>query len=497
MPPLDSYLSLCQRQREIQLLGTTASLLNWDQETFLPPSAAPYRAEQLAALSSLTHRMATSEEVQRLLEESEAIGFPNDSVEFSNVRQIRRNFDRAMKIPNDLVEEFARICSHGHHAWVAARQKSDFSLFAPHLSKILEFTRRKAEYWGYPDHPYDALLEGYEPGMTTREVRLVLEGLAPQQSNLLSAISNHQATQAIPTISGHFPENAQRQFNQEVAAAFGFDFQAGRIDATAHPFCTTLGPRDVRLTTRYDLTDFTQSLYSVLHEAGHGLYEQGLPVENFGLPSGESVSLGIHESQSRLWENKIGRTRAFWDHWLPRAQELFPDARSLTPESITASVLRVKPSFIRVEADEVSYDLHIALRFELELALVEGSLPVEEVPSAWNARFHSLFGLTVPDDARGCLQDIHWSMGGIGYFSTYTLGNLNSAQLFEAALASSPTIGSDLANGQYASILNWMRTNIHQHGQRWSAPELIERATGQRTQNTAHLRYLESKYLSA
>lgn len=492
-----AYENITARLREIQWIASTGSLLSWDQETLLPEAASPYRSEQLAFLDGWAHRHATDDSFRALLEAAEALDFPADSPQAVNIREIRRAFNRAVRLPTSLVEEFTRTSSQAHVAWVSARKASDFSLFAPFLERLLELTRQKAECWGYTNEIYDALLEGHEPGISTREVASLLDNLAREQTLLLREIQNKEP--ALPpsdTSRLEFPIHSQQQFNREVAAAFGFDFSAGRIDSSAHPFCTTLGPRDIRLTTRYDLHDFTNSLYSVLHEAGHGLYEQGLPHESFGLPTGQAVSLGVHESQSRLWENKVGRTRSFWEHWLPRAIEIFPNAASLSLEEISSQILRVRPSFIRVEADEVSYDLHIVLRFELERALLRGELAVADLPEAWNSRFAEIFGIEVPDDSRGCLQDIHWSMGGFGYFPTYSLGNIFSAQIFDAASRQIPSLHSDLANGDYAPLLDWLRENIHRHGMTWPAPALIERATGTPPSTAPHLANLREKYLA-
>jgi carboxypeptidase Taq len=474
-------------------------LLSWDQETNLPEAAGEYRAEQLAQLSGWAHRRGTADEVRGWLEEAEAAGFSPHSVEGVNLREARRVFEREVRLSSRLVEEFARVSSQGHQAWVRARQQNDFSIFAPFLGRLLELSREKADCWGYEGERYDALLEGYEPGARTAEVAKLLADLAGEQSALLKEVAtkSRETELARPWSDPEacFPQAAQEVFNHEVAAAFGFDFSAGRIDASAHPFCTTLGPRDVRLTTRYDERDFTNSLYSVLHEVGHGLYEQGLMGEYFGLGAGQAVSLGVHESQSRLWENKVGRTVGFWEHWWPRALELFPGAAGASPEKLARHVLRVRPSLIRVEADEVSYDLHIVLRFELERALLDGVLAVEDLPAAWNRRFEELFGLRVPDDASGCLQDIHWSMGGFGYFPTYTLGNLYSAELFAAARLERPELEDGLAKGNYAQLLSWLRGKIHRPGSTWTASELMRRATGRVPSASAHLEYLRGKYL--
>lgn len=497
---MSAYNALLERLREVQLVASTGSLLSWDQETGLPPSAANYRAEQLAWFSGWAHRQSTGEDFKKLLEaaEEEFSRDPdapaNDPDRATNLRETRRTYERAVRLPTSLVEEFARTCSQSHHAWVAARAQSDFSLFAPSLMQLLQLCRAQADCWGYADEPYDALLEGYEPGTSTANVAALLTDLSSAQSELLQQIID-QAAPPTPWPTMEFPIEAQIRFNREVATAFGFDFQAGRIDPSTHPFCTTLGPRDIRLTTRYEPGDFTSSLYSVLHEAGHGLYEQGLPPEHFGLPTGEAVSLGLHESQSRLWENKVGRTVEFWEYWLPRAIEYFPAARQLTPALVAAHVLQVRPSFIRVEADEVSYDLHIALRFEMERALLNNDLAVPDLPAAWNSRFTALFGLEVPHHAHGCLQDIHWSMGGFGYFPTYSLGNLHSAQLFAAARRALPDFDTSLASGNYSSLLTWLRENIHRHGKHWNAATLIEKTTGAPSSITPHLDYLRGKYL--
>jgi carboxypeptidase Taq len=296
-------------------------------------------------------------------------------------------------------------------------------------------------------------------------------------------------------LQGDYPIEAQKAFNLEVCRAIGFDLEAGRLDTTAHPFCSRLAPYDTRLTTRYDPHDFTNSFFGVLHETGHGLYEQGLPQDRHGLPSGTAVSLGIHESQSRLWENQVGRSRAFWEHWLPRAQHYFPSLASWTPEAITRAVNQAERSFIRVEADEVTYDLHIMLRFDIERRLFEHQLTVDDIPEAWNATFKDLTGLDISSDRQGCLQDIHWSLGAFGYFPTYSLGNLNAAQLFSAALEQSPGISTDLERGQYASLLHWLREHVHAHGSRYLPDDLMIRATGRPPEAAPYLDHLRSRYL--
>ena len=360
--------------------------------------------------------------------------------------------------------------------------------------KIVELTRRKADLWGYEESPYDALIDDYEPGITACEIQPVLEQLRVALVELLGHVADDADQSTF--LDGHYPIEGQQAFSREIAATFGYDFAAGRIDTTMHPFATTLGPFDQRITTRYNVKRFEVSLYGVMHETGHALYEQGLPADRVGLPSGEAVSLGIHESQSRLWENHVGRTSQFWHLWHGTACKYLPDVARYSPEALANGVQRVAPSFIRVEADEVTYDLHILLRFEIELALIEGRLKVKDLPEAWNTRFHELFGLIVPDDARGVLQDIHWSLGSLGYFPTYTLGNLNAAQLMVAAEKKVPGLSDQLAQGNYAPLLRWLRENVHQHGRRYLPAELMRRATGEPTQARYRIEYLRNKYLN-
>ncbi len=379
-----SYKKLLRRAREIALASHAASALTWDQETYMPAKSLPYRAEQLAWLTGHSHRLFIARQVGQWISECEQHGFPADSAESGNIREWRRQYDRATKLSARLVEELERVRAHARAAWQQARQQSDFALFKPHLDKVLALTRRMAEAWGYKDSPYDALVEGYEPGATAAQLRHLFSELRPALAAILAPAASRSAAVPEKLLQGNYPVPAQRAFNRKVAEAIGFDFEAGRIDTTTHPFCTTLGPGDCRLTTRYNEADFVTSLYGVLHEAGHGLYEQGLPPADFGTPNGTAVSLAIHESQSRLWENHVGRGSRFWERWHPVACEHFPDLKKFSPAQITAAVNRVSPSFIRVEADQVTYDLHIILRFEIEVKLVEGTLDTADVPADWN-----------------------------------------------------------------------------------------------------------------
>jgi carboxypeptidase Taq len=491
-PP--AYRKLLKRTRTIALLTSTNDLLSWDEETCLPAKALAHRAEQMAWLGGHAHRLFTARNVGDWITACEQHGFPADSAEAANVREWRRAYDRRTKIPARLVEKFQRIRSHAREAWGEARQQSKFKLFKPHLQKLLDLHLQFADLWGYTGSPYNAHLDEYEPGARAEELRELFAALRPEIVALLGPAVARSAASPRSLLHGHYPIAAQQAFNQEVAAAMGFDFAAGRIDTTTHPFCSGLGPNDCRLTTRYSETDFTQSLYGIMHEAGHGLYDQGLPKEHFGTPLGSAASLGIHESQSRLWENHVGRSAAFWQHWHPAACRHFPDLQRLSPEQITAAVNHVEPSFIRVEADQVTYDLHIILRFEIELQLIERRLAVADVPACWNEQFEKMFGLKVTRDADGCLQDIHWSIGTLGYFPTYTLGNLNAAQLMRRARTEHPTLDADLARGDYGTLLDWLRNKVHRHGQRHRPQELMTLATGEPTGRAAHLASLREKF---
>jgi carboxypeptidase Taq len=489
-----AYLQLAERSREIHLLRSVAAVLSWDFETYIPSKAVPYRADQLSYLEAKAHTLFTEACVGDWLKAAEQFGFDPESEESANLREWRRAYDRATRIPVDLVEEFEKTRTIAREAWVQARAESKFFLFEPHLQKIVELTRQKAELWGYKESPYDALIDDYEPGITARQIKPVLEQLRVALVDLLGRIQNKPVPETF--LDGHYPIEGQQALSNKIAAAFGYDFAAGRIDTTMHPFATTLGPFDQRITTRYNIRRFEVSLYGVMHETGHALYEQGLRTDRIGLPSGDAVSLGIHESQSRLWENHVGRTPQFWHLWHATACKHLPDIARYSPAELASGVQRIAPSFIRVEADEVTYDLHILLRFEMELALMEGRLKVSDLPEAWNTRFHELFGLIVPDDARGALQDIHWSLGSLGYFPTYTLGNLNAAQLMFAAENQIAGLPDQLAQGNYAPLLRWLRENVHQHGRKYLPAELMYRATGEPTQARYRIDYLRNKYLS-
>lgn len=485
---MEAYKNLIQRAHEIAFLANASHLLSWDQETYMPPKAIDYRAEQLAYFSGRTHELFTDPQCNDWLKACEDHSYPENSDEAVNIREWRHSYDRATKLPTEHVEELERTTSMARNAWIEARQKSDFSIFKPHLEKIVELTLRSADYWGYDESPYDALLEGFEPGASTSEIQDLFAELRPAIVPIVQA--GVEKSKNIPKdfLKGDYPITSQQALNKKIASTFGFDLEAGRIDTTTHPFCSGIAPADCRITTRYDEKDFTSSLLGVLHETGHGLYEQGLPIQHHGTPRGDSISLGIHESQSRFWENHIGRSLSFWRYWYPEVCNHFPNLKKFTPEEIHAAINRVDPSFIRVESDEVTYDLHIILRFKIELKLITKQITVADIPSIWNQHFEEMFSLKVPDDANGCLQDIHWSLGCFGYFPTYTLGNLNASQFYHCL---KPTIINDLENGNYTTTLAWLRENIHSKGKTFRAQQLMQNVTGQPTQTSYHLEHLK------
>jgi carboxypeptidase Taq len=472
---------LVRHSREVSLLQSCGAVLGWDQQTYMPPSGAALRGDQLALLASLAHDKATAPRLGELLAACEAGRFEPGSVEAANVRELRHGYDRAVKLPKRLVEELARVTTAAQQAWQVARAADDYPAFRPHLEAVLALKREEADAVGWAGHRYDALLDEYEPGATAAELTTLFAGLTAELVPLVRAVGESGKSPPTDILARDYPVDRQRLFAEGAAAALGFDFAAGRLDTTAHPFCSAFGPGDCRLTTRYNPRQFNEAFFGVLHEAGHGLYEQGLPAEHFGTPCGAYCSLGVHESQSRLWENQVGRGRPFWQHFLPRLRQAFPAATAgVTADEFDAAVNAVRPSLIRVEADEATYNLHVALRFELELALLSGDLAAADLPGAWAETVRAYLGLAVPTDREGCLQDIHWSFGGIGYFPTYTLGNLLAAQLMQAA---NSQLGADdlarsFAAGDFRPLLDWLRQHVHAHGRRFRAGELCGRATG-------------------
>jgi carboxypeptidase Taq len=502
------YAKLCKFSAEISMVSSIGSLLNWDQETYMPAKAAAHRAEQAAFLSALAHEKATCSEIGDLIsacEQDRTLTGDSKSSEARNIREMRRDFEHRTKLPTELVAELARVGSQAQEVWKTAREKNDFAMFRPWLEKMMDLTRRKAECLGNGSagELYDALLDEYEPGATAKEIEGVFMPLAERLSLLVKELGASGKPPSDAPLRHPIDPSRQHELGLFVIRAMGFDLEAGRLDTTAHPFCSGMGPGDTRLTTRYREQSWTDALYSTMHEAGHGIYEQSLPKTPalFGTPISEAISLGIHESQSRMWENFVGRSREFWVWLLPQAKQIFGGAggplggalRGVSVEEIFAAVNTAKPSLIRVEADEATYNLHVLIRFRLERALISGQLAVKDVPGEWNAAYKKYLGVTVPDDARGCLQDVHWSFGLIGYFPTYTLGNLYCAQLWETINKKIPSLGEQMSRGDFGTLKAWLNQNIHAHGRRYRAGELCEMLTGKPLSADPLMRHLEGK----
>jgi carboxypeptidase Taq len=439
--------------------------------------------------------MLTDPRVGELLVKLEDNGARNENGDAAaNIREIRRAYDRAVKLPKQLVEEMARVTTRAQGIWQEARRANDFLSFEPWLQKIVALKREEAHAIGFVHSPYDALLDEYEPGATAVEINKAFRALRDDLSPLISAIAESSRRPQHEILEREFPIEKQQTFGVAVATAIGFDFESGRLDVTAHPFCSGIGPGDCRLTTRYNLRRFTDAFFGIMHEAGHGIYEQGLDPVHSGTPLGRPASLGVHESQSRMWENQVGRSRPFWEHFFPQARQAFPVLADVVLDDFYFAINDVRPSLIRVEADEATYNMHVILRFELEQDLLTGALPAAEVPGAWNEKFKNLLGLTPPSDAVGCLQDVHWSMGGIGYFPTYTLGNMYAAQFMEQARRDLGDLDQDFRQGNFRSLKEWLNSKIHHQGQRFRAGELCGRITGRPLTHQPMIDYLRSKF---
>lgn len=500
MPPRESYDWLRAHAVETAYIGSALALLHWDQSTKMPPAGHAHRTAQVASLAGLLHERRTDPRVGEALAKARAelLRDDPDSEYVANVREWERTYMRAVKIPADLAVALARAAAEGETAWKRARPDGDWPAFLPYLEEIVRLRREEAEAVGYAGEPYDALLDEYEPGETAATLEPVLTGLRRELVPFLERIQGAPRQPDRTILTREYPLGCQRALCREAVTAIGFDFEAGRIDPTAHPFSTRIGPGDVRITTRYNERFFNEGFFGAIHEAGHALYSQGIPAAHFGTPCGVSVSLGVHESQSRLWENMVARSRGFWRHFLPRAVDRFECLRNMELDAFVLAVNDVRPSLIRVEADEVTYNLHVLMRFELELALLRGQLDPRDLPQAWNEASRALLGLTPPDLADGVMQDVHWSAGLLGYFPTYTLGNLYAAQLFEAAgrdLGGGPEAMEErFAAGDFAPLLGWLRDNVHAHGSRYVPRELMRRATGVELGHEAFMGYLTAKY---
>ena len=492
-----AYTELIRLSREETILASCMDLLEWDAEVYMPPGGVENRAEQSALIAGIAHDRSTDARYGELLDIVQASSLVADqnSAAAVNVRELRREYERQRRLPRRLVEESARVTALASQIWAEARKQNEFAKFAPWLDKIFALAREEAEAVGYNGARYDALIDDYEPGMTTAQLSQLFTRLAAELGPLLDKIRGQRRPARPRAFASEFPLDRQRLFGESVAAALGFDLQSGRLDTANHPFCTLIGPGDVRIGLRYHSRNFARGIFGLLHEVGHALYEQGLDATHYGTPMGEAASLGMHESQSRLWENLVGRSEGFWRHFYPQLQRTFQEAlRGVSVERFRGALNRVTPGVIRIEADEVTYDFHIMIRFELEQSLLAGDFCAIDLPEAWSALYARYLGVTPRNDRTGCLQDGHWSEGLIGYFPTYTLGNVYGAQLFAAAEKKLGTLDAAFASGDFRSLRDWLMENVHRHGQRFTPAAIVEAATGSAPDPSALIESLSRRY---
>ena len=481
---------------EVADLNNTQALLGWDQQTYMPQGGAEARGNQLATLGKISHQKFTSDEIGKLLGEleKEYEGADSDSDDLRLLKVTRHNYDQATRVPSEFVAEFAVVTSKAFEAWVEARGKSDFSIFRPHLEKVVELNQRYVKFFPPADHPYDILLDQFERGMKTADVKEIFDALRPQQVELLKAIAEKPQVDD-SFLHVEYDEKKMWDFSEEIATKFGYDWKRGRQDKSAHPFTTNFSINDVRITTRFEPENPSIMLFSTMHETGHALYDLGSNQAYERTPLAGGTSLAVHESQSRMWENLVGRSLPFWEHFYPEFQKLFPaQVGNVDLQTFYKGINKVEPSLIRVNADEATYNMHIMLRLELEIGMVEGTVVVKDLPEIWNAKMDEYLGVVPPDDAKGVFQDVHWSGGTLGYFSTYALGNLISAQLWEKINADIPDLADQFRQGKFDALLTWLREKIHVHGSKYEPQELVQRVTGSKIDAAPYVRYLKQKF---
>jgi len=489
----ERYDELKSRLAAVHDLRRAQEVLFWDQTVMMPPKGSPVRSAQLTTLDRIAHDLFVSDEIGWLLEELAPYedGLDYDSDEASLIRTTRRDWQKSRRVPSELAAEMVGAAAEAHDVWAKARQENDFALFLPHLERAVELKRRYIDCFDDYDEPYDVLLDDYEPGMKTAEVRAVFDDLKRELVPLIAEVGSVEGDDAF--MSGPWPTDAQHAFSLRVIERFGYDPRFFRLDVTVHPFAASSGTQDIRLTTRYSPEDIT-SIFTAMHECGHGLYEHGVSTSLERTPLCHGVSSALHESQSRLWENIVGRSRPFWNHFYPALQEAFPGVLGdVEQERWYRAINRVKPSYIRVDADEATYNLHIILRFELEQEIFAGTVALADLPEAWNARFEEYLGIPVPNDSLGVLQDVHWSGGGFGYFPTYSLGNIISVQIWERALADLPDLHDGFEQGEFGQLHDWLRENLYSLGRKFTPQETLERVVGGPIDAAPYVRYLTDK----
>jgi carboxypeptidase Taq len=487
------YETYRQHMRKLADVRSALALMQWDQETYLPVKGSGFRAQQVATLSEMAHELVTAEKLGSLLESLEgAIGL-ND-MEKKNISLTREDFLKQKKYPTAFVRKMSETVSKSFNAWNLAKKENRFPLFEKELAEMVVLKKEETQILGFKEHPYDALMDEFEKGCTVRLLDKVFGNMLPQLRIILENVQRSNAPDD-SFLFNFFDKKKQWDFGKEIIAELGFDFEAGRQDISSHPFSTSFNKYDVRITTRIDENDFSSMLFSCIHETGHALYEQGLPESEYGLPSGEFTSVGIHESQSRLWENHVGRSRAFWKFNYPLAKEKFPDSfNEISGERFYKAINKIKPSLIRTEADELTYHFHVMIRYEIEKMLVSGELQTSDIPACWNEKYKKWLDVDVPDDQRGCLQDVHWSHGSFGYFPTYSLGSFYAAQFFTHANKNDPQLGKKMEKGNTMDLLQWLRQRVHSYGRILNSEEICKIATGETLNVQYFLDYLLDKY---
>lgn len=479
---------------EVSDLHHAASVLEWDQNVSMPPGGSEARGQQMATLGKVAHEKATSNEVGRLLEDLKKEFADADSDEAALIRVSAREFDKAMRVPAKYIVEHAIVTTKAFDAWVEAKGKSDFSIFRPHLEKVVELVHEYVTFFPPADHPYDTLLDDYEPGMKTAEVQMIFDNLRPKQVELLKAIKSARQVKN-DFLHEKYNEKKVWDFGETVITKFGYDFSRGRQDKAPHPFQTTFSVNDTRITNRFEIGNPLSTLFSAMHEAGHAMYEQGSNPAYERTPLAGGTSLAVHESQSRMWENLVGRSLPFWEHFFPDLKKTFPSQlEGVSVKSFYKAINKVESSLVRVNADEATYNLHVMLRLELEIGMTEGKFAVKDLPKIWNAKMEDYLGIVPPNDAQGVLQDVHWSSGLMGYFSTYALGNLISAQLWEKINQDIKDLDDHIRKGKFDSLLGWLREKIHIHGRKYDPQDLVQKITGSKIDSAAYVRYLTNKY---
>ncbi len=492
----EKLLKLKSILAESQNLTDASAVLDWDRETYMPDGGAEARGDIMGTLEKISHEKFTSDEVGKLLDEliplAESLDPNSDDARLIKVS--KRKFDKDTKVPSEMIEEKAKLTTVGNMAWRKARENNDFPLFAPHLEKLLDWNLRYVNLFGPYDHIYDPLLDDYEPNMKTADVKKIFNNLRPQQVEIIDAISKKPEIDD-SVLHQNFPINIQTEMGHEILKAIGYDYNRGRMDEALHPFSTTFGYGDHRITVRYDENFFNPFLFSAMHEAGHAMYEQGISKDLVQTPLYDGTSLAIHESQSRLWENLVGRSKPFWQWYFPKLQDRFPSQlENVDVDTFYKAINKVEPSLIRVEADEATYNLHVMLRLELEIDMMEGNIAIKDLPEAWNSRFEDYIGIVPKNNSEGVLQDVHWSFGLYGYFATYALGNLVSAQLWNKMLEDHPNVDEEMRQGDFSNIFKWMNNKVYQHGSKFEPQELVENITGNKIDGSAYIQYLKNKF---